>query len=84
MFDPSRADAVKRSPTLNSALERRRGPQDSLADSNVQAVITVSQANDSTGVVTLIGSNQRRPLLSFVRAAILGLVLPHGTAEKRL
>lgn len=64
------------------AREMQRDPQGSLPDLNVGAVITISQANYPTGVVTLIGCNQNPnygPLL-FVHVVILRLMLPYGGA----
>lgn len=63
----------------------QRDPQDSLPDLNDAAVITISQANYSSGVVTLIGCNQNPsdgPLL-FMHVVILRLVLPYGRAASR-
>lgn len=69
-------------PTTYLAQEEQRGPQDGLPDLNVRAVITISQANYSTGVVTLIGCNQNPSdgLLLFVHVVILRLLLPYGRA----
>lgn len=56
-----------------------------MSDLNVQAVITISQANYSTGVVTLIGCNQnpRDDPLLFVHVVTLRLVLSYGGAAGR-